>query len=81
MARKSSGARPRDGFFIHGDKLIWLDKEGKPSSEEEMITLDPTADPKRIKFTTKGQGGKEHVLREGFTAVPPSARVKPQRTS
>lgn len=58
----------RDGpyFFIQGDKLIWLDKEGKPSGEEETVTLDPMADPKRIKFTTNGQGGKSRVLREGI---------------
>src|SRR5262249_56652559 len=53
-------------FFIHGDKLIWLDKEGQPSGEEETVTLDATAEPKRIKFTTKGAGGKERVLREGI---------------
>jgi uncharacterized protein (TIGR03067 family) len=63
----------RDGpyFFIHGDKLIWLDKDGKPSGEEETVTLDPTADPKRIKFSTKGQGGKEQVLREGIYSSSP----------
>ena len=46
----------RDGpcFFIREDKLIWLDKEGKPSGEEETVTIDPAADPKRIKFTKKG---------------------------
>src|SRR5580765_5246659 len=67
----------RDGpfFFIQGDKLIWLDKEGKPSSEEEMVTLDPTADPKRIKAARSTCCGR------GFTDVPPSARVKPQRIS
>jgi uncharacterized protein (TIGR03067 family) len=53
-------------FFIRGHKLIWLDKEGKPSGEEETFALDPTADPKRIKFTTRGQGGKKRVLREGI---------------
>jgi RNA polymerase sigma-70 factor (ECF subfamily) len=53
-------------FFIRGDKLVWLDKEGKPSGEEETVTLDRAADPKRIKFTTKGAGGKERVLREGI---------------
>jgi uncharacterized protein (TIGR03067 family) len=53
-------------FFIRGDKLIWLDKGGKPSGEEETVTLDPAADPKRIKFTKKGEGGKEQVLREGI---------------
>ncbi len=58
-------------FFIHGDKLIWLDKEGKPSGEGETVTLDPTADPKRIKFTRKDQGGKEHVLREGIYSCSP----------
>lgn len=58
----------RDGpcFFIWGDKLIWLDKQGKPSGEEETVTLDPAADPKRINFTKKGERGKEHVLREGI---------------
>jgi RNA polymerase sigma factor (sigma-70 family) len=52
-------------FFIHGDKLIWLDK-GQASGEEETVTLDTTAEPKRIKFTTKGASGKERVLREGI---------------
>ena len=58
----------RDGpcFFIQGDKLIWLDKDGKPSGAEETVTLDPKADPKRITFTTKGQGGKKQVVREGI---------------
>jgi uncharacterized protein (TIGR03067 family) len=53
-------------FFVLGSKLIWLDKEGKPSGAEETVTLDPTPNPKRIKFTTKGTGGKERVLREGI---------------
>jgi uncharacterized protein (TIGR03067 family) len=52
-------------FFIHGDKLIWVDK-GQTSGPEETVTLDATAEPKRIKFTTKGAGGKERVLREGI---------------
>jgi uncharacterized protein (TIGR03067 family) len=56
-------------FFIRGDKLMWLDKEGKPSGAEETVTLDPTADPKRIQFTTKGEGGKERVLREGIYSL------------
>lgn len=58
----------RDGpcFFIRGDRLVWLDNDGKPSGEEETITLDPAANPKRVKFTKKGEGGKEHVLREGI---------------
>jgi uncharacterized protein (TIGR03067 family) len=53
-------------FFVCGDRLIWLDMEGKPSGEEETVTLDPTADPKRIKFTRKGRDGKERVLRVGI---------------
>ncbi len=57
-------------FFIRGDKLIWLDKEGKPSGQEETVTLDPTANPKRIKFTGKGEGGKVRVLREGIYSLP-----------
>jgi uncharacterized protein (TIGR03067 family) len=61
----------RDGpyFFVHGNKLIWLDQEGKPSREQETITLEPTADPKRIKFTKDGKDGKdgkEDVVREGI---------------
>ena len=61
----------RDGpcFFIRGDQLIWLDQDGKPSGEEETVTLDPAADPKRIRFTKKGEGGQEHVLREGIYAA------------
>jgi uncharacterized protein (TIGR03067 family) len=53
-------------FFVHGDKLIWLDKEGRPSGAEETVTLDLKADPKRIKFTTRGKDGKERVLRQGI---------------
>jgi uncharacterized protein (TIGR03067 family) len=58
----------RDGpcFFILGDKLIWLDKDGKPSGDEETVVLDPAATPKRIKFTKKDGTGKEHVVREGI---------------
>ena len=60
----------RDGpcFFICGDKLIWLDKDGKPSGEE-TVTLDPTANPPRIKFTAKGEGGQDRVLREGIYSL------------
>jgi uncharacterized protein (TIGR03067 family) len=46
-------------FFVQGDRLIWLDKDGKPSGEELMIKLDPTADPKRITFTPVGDGKKK----------------------
>jgi RNA polymerase sigma factor (sigma-70 family) len=54
-------------FFIRGDKLIRLDKkERQPSGDEETVTLDTTAEPKRIKFTTRGADGKERVLREGI---------------
>jgi uncharacterized protein (TIGR03067 family) len=53
-------------FFIHDNTLIWLDREGKPSGEAETIALDPKAEPKRIKFTRKGDDGKERVLREGI---------------
>jgi len=53
-------------FFVRGDKLIWLDKKGKPSGEEETITVDPTADPKRIKFTKQEKDGQVRVLREGI---------------
>jgi len=59
-------ARDGPSFFIWGNKLIWLDTEGKPSGEEETVTLDPAANPKRIKFTRKGERGKENVLREGI---------------
>jgi uncharacterized protein (TIGR03067 family) len=62
-------AREGPCFFICGDKLIWLDKEGKPSGEE-TVTLDPTANPKRIKFTSKGEGGKDRALREGIYSLP-----------
>ena len=56
-------------LFIRGDKLIWLDKDGKPSGDEETVTLDPAADPKRIKFTKQGAGGQQHLLREGIYAA------------
>ena len=73
LAGFSSRGPARDGtfFFIQGDKLIWLDKQGKPSGGEETVTLDTTAEPKRIKFSTKGQGGKEQVLREGIYSCSP----------
>ena len=58
----------RDGpfFFIRADKLVWLDQDGKPSGDEETVTLDPAAVPKRIKFTKKDERGQEHVVREGI---------------
>jgi RNA polymerase sigma factor (sigma-70 family) len=63
VVRGPAAGGPR--LFIHGDKLIWVDK-GQASGEEETVTLDATAEPKRIKFTTKGAGGNERVLREGI---------------
>jgi uncharacterized protein (TIGR03067 family) len=63
------GIRHRDGeqavanpvldgpcFFVRGDRLIWLDEEGKPSGKEEKISLDVKSDPKRITVTPVGAG-------------------------
>jgi uncharacterized protein (TIGR03067 family) len=41
-------------FFICGTRLIWLDDEGKPSGREDKITIDVSADPKRISLTPVG---------------------------
>jgi uncharacterized protein (TIGR03067 family) len=38
-------------FFIRGNRLIWLDDEGKPNGKEEKIELDVKSDPKRITRT------------------------------
>ncbi len=43
-------------FFIQGNRLIWLDKEGKPSGEECTIRFDVTTNPKRITFTPLPEG-------------------------
>jgi uncharacterized protein (TIGR03067 family) len=48
-------------FFIHGDRLIWLDKEGSPTGEELTIRLDLTAEPKRISFTRVGDGKEKSM--------------------
>jgi RNA polymerase sigma factor (sigma-70 family) len=53
-------------FFIHEQQLIWLDKDGQPTGEEETLTLETMAEPKRIRFTTKGPDGKERLLRDGI---------------
>src|SRR5436190_178505 len=72
------GVRHRDGkqvvanpvlegpfFFVCGDRLIWLDEEGKPSGKEEKIALDVKADPKRVTLTPVG-GGKNSKPRHGI---------------
>lgn len=46
-------------FFIRGDRLIWLDEEGKPDGREESITLDLTAEPRKVTFTPVGSGTDE----------------------
>jgi uncharacterized protein (TIGR03067 family) len=38
-------------FFVRGNRLIWLDEEGKPTGQEETITLDVKAEPKRVTLT------------------------------
>ena len=38
-------------FFVVGDRLIWLDNEGKPTGKEERIVLDEKADPKQVTLT------------------------------
>jgi uncharacterized protein (TIGR03067 family) len=46
-------------FFVRGDRLIWLDKDGKPTGEELTIKLEVTADPKRITFMPMGEEKKK----------------------
>lgn len=55
-------------FFVHNDRLIWLDAEGKPTGKEETVKLDAKADPKRVTFTPVG-GGKDERPRQGIYAA------------
>jgi uncharacterized protein (TIGR03067 family) len=48
-------------FFIHADRLIWLDKDGKPTGEEMKLKLDTATKPKRITFTPVGETKKKPV--------------------
>ena len=56
-------------FFIHADRLIWLDKEGKPSGEEMTLKLDAASKPKRITLIAVGDGSKKPVPIHGVYAV------------
>jgi uncharacterized protein (TIGR03067 family) len=38
-------------FYIRGDRLIWLDEDGKPTGMEKTITLDVKSDPRQITLT------------------------------
>jgi uncharacterized protein (TIGR03067 family) len=55
----------RPCFFVRGNRLIWLDEEGKPNGKEEMIVLDVKADPKRVTRTKVG-GGKDEKPTHGI---------------
>jgi uncharacterized protein (TIGR03067 family) len=46
-------------FFIDGNRIIWLDENGKPSGREDRITLDLKANPKQITRTAILIDGKE----------------------
>jgi uncharacterized protein (TIGR03067 family) len=43
-------------FFVCGQRLIWLDPQGIPTGQEDTITLDVQAEPKRITLTPAGDG-------------------------
>ena len=62
-------------FFVHGDRLIWLEKEGKPSGEELTIKLEVTADPKRITFTPVGDGKGKKPIHGIYAVTGPSLRL------
>ena len=59
-------------FFVRGDRLIRLDKEGKPTGKEETITLDLKADPKKITLTPVG-GGKDAKPSHGIYSATDTA--------
>lgn len=46
-------------FFICGDRLIWLTDDGLPSGNEERVTWDVKAEPKRITRTIVLLKGKK----------------------
>jgi len=52
------------GFFICGDRLIWLTDEGRPSGTEERIALDAKANPKRITRKVVLSEGKKVIAAE-----------------
>ena len=62
-------------FFIHGDRLIWLDKDGKPTGKEEAITLDVKAAPKRITLSPMGGGKGEKPSHGIYSAAGSSLTV------
>lgn len=52
-------------FFVCGERLIWLDEEGKPLGKEEKIALEVKANPKRVTLTKVG-GGKDEKPTQGI---------------
>ena len=56
-------------FFVCGDRLLWLDEEGKPSGKEEKITLDVKADPMRITLTPVGKDKEAKPSHGIYTAT------------
>jgi uncharacterized protein (TIGR03067 family) len=62
-------------FFIRGDRLIWLDDEGKPSGKEETIELDIKSGPKRITRTPIAAKKDEPRLQGIYTATDSSLIV------
>lgn len=56
-------------FFVCGDRLLWLDEEGKPSGKEEKIVLDAKANPQRITLTPVGKGNEAKPSHGIYTAT------------
>jgi uncharacterized protein (TIGR03067 family) len=62
-------------FFVLGDRLIWLDNEGKPTGKEERIVLDGKADPKRVTLTKFGEGKGEKGTEGIYSATGSTLQV------
>lgn len=56
-------------FFICGDRLIWLDAEGKPAGREQRITLDVKANPKQITLTPIGEDKRSKLTHGIYSAT------------
>ncbi len=62
-------------FFVRGDKIIWIDGDGKPTGNEETITLDTKAEPKKVTFTSVSEGKKENISHGIYSATGSSLRI------
>ena len=62
-------------FFVVGERLIWLDEEGRPTGEEETIALDVQSNPKRVTFTPVGDSDKSRRKQGIYEATGASLTV------